>query len=215
MTRWAFVSDIHGNRQALANAQGLAQDRGVDHFVCLGDVIGRGDPESCVAWVHEHAQLAIVGNRDLDYLSRVPLPMQDVVRTWTNEVRASDFVASHGEPRLHRTLSSAAERDGFRRARQYMRDIGAAIWFFGHTHRSRAWKLAGEDPSELLGNNMLRADAGALYVVNVGTTGLPLPGRGPASFVIYDDVDRLVERVALETGAIVRGVPARSAPRHV
>jgi hypothetical protein len=35
------------------------------------------------------------------------------------------------------------------------------------------------------------------FVVNVGTTGLPLPGRGPASFTIYDDVGRTLHRQEL------------------
>jgi hypothetical protein len=120
MTRWAFVSDIHGNRRALDSAELLAHEHGADRFVCLGDVIGRGDPVGCVEWVRDHADLAIVGNRDLDYLARVSPDLQAVVQSWAHELRASDFVASHGEPKLHRVLNSAAERDGFQRARAYL-----------------------------------------------------------------------------------------------
>lgn len=196
MTRWAFVTDIHGNKGALDAAERLARDRGADRFVCLGDVIGRGNPAACVEWVRDHADRASVGNRDLDYLDRVPPPLQAVVHGWTHEVSGSDFIATHGEPRLHRVLNSAAERDDFRRARAYMVERGAQIWFFGHTHRSRAWRLL-DDRVEPLVEATFALDPGAVYIVNVGTTGLPLPGRGPAGFAIYDDAVRRVERVPL------------------
>jgi predicted phosphodiesterase len=214
MTRWAFVSDIHGNRPALEAVEHLARERGAQHFVCLGDVIGKGDPAGCVAWVRDHADLAIVGNRDLDYLDRVGPELQTIVRSWGNEALASDFIASHGEPRLHRALNSAAERDGFQRAQAYMTARGVRVWFFGHTHRARAWWLAARG-AEALVDESIHFQRDSRYVINVGTTGLPLPGRGPASFVIYDDVEACVERVAVKADAIVRSRPRRSAFVHV
>jgi predicted phosphodiesterase len=214
MTRWAIVSDIHGNRRALEAAERLAREREADRFVCLGDVIGRGDPAWCVAWVRDHAALAIVGNRDLDYVARVPADLQDTVQSWAHELRASDFILSHGEPRLHRVLNSGAERDGFRRAQAYIAESRAAVWFFGHTHRSRAWRITA-DGSVLVTEPNTGFEADAIYVVNVGTTGLPLPGRDPASFVLYNDEAHCVERVPIPAGTIVRSSPIRSVPVHV
>jgi predicted phosphodiesterase len=98
LTLWSFVSDIHGNYAALSRAAAWCESAGVDRFVCLGDVIGKGDPEACVGWVRDNADIAIVGNRDLDYLDRVSPELQQVVRGWTNEARAADFIASHGDP---------------------------------------------------------------------------------------------------------------------
>jgi predicted phosphodiesterase len=197
MTIWGVVSDIHGNLAALEAAAADCARLGATRFACLGDVIGRGDPEGCVAWVRDHADLAIVGNRDLDYLSRVSEPLQQVVRDWPNEALASDFVLSHGDPSLHRVLSSRAERDGFAHAASYAAERGAVLWLFGHTHRARAWTVA-DGTSESLEANVVEIRAGLQYVVNVGTTGLPLPGRGPASCIVYDDVARLLQFVPVE-----------------
>src|SRR4051812_12916589 len=197
MTLWAFVSDIHGNRPALEAAERIAYDRGAERFVCLGDVIGKGDPSACVAWVRDRAAYAIVGNRDLDYIDRVPAELQAVVRSWPNEVRDSDFILSHGEPRLHPALNSAAERDGFQRVRRYMVEHGARVWFFGHTHRSRAWELT-PDHAAPLAQSSIDLHPACSYVVNVGTTGLPLPGRGPAAFAFYDDTAQQVEHIVLQ-----------------
>jgi predicted phosphodiesterase len=203
MTVWAFVSDIHGNRAALAQAETLTRAQGAERYVCLGDVIGRGDPSGCVAWIRDHAAIAIVGNRDLDYVERVPPDLQAVVAGWAHEARAADFLVSHGDPNLHRVLNARAERDGFARVDGYLAEQGARLWLFGHTHRARLW--------EIVTGGAVRVDAPQVhiqpdrrYVVNVGTTGLPLPGRGPASCVVYDDV-----RGEILTLPLGRGAPER------
>jgi predicted phosphodiesterase len=196
MTQWAFVSDIHGNRRGLERAISWCENTGVDAYACLGDVIGRGDPDACVAWVRDAATIAIVGNRDLDYLERLPGDLRDVVRSWPNEDAHGDFLASHGDPHLHRVLSSAAERDGFSRAVAYMVERGARAWFFGHTHRARVWRVDAAG-AQLVGCERIVMDSSARYVVNVGTTGLPLPGRGGPSFAVYDDVGGTLEVIPL------------------
>lgn len=196
MTVWAFVSDIHGNRAALERAEALCRANGAEQFVCLGDVIGRGDPDGCVSWVHDRAALAVQGNRDLDHLARVSPELRPVVLGWPNEVTAADFVASHGDPRLHPVLRSVAERDGFARATSYMRERGARLWLFGHTHRARMWRVTKERVALLARAEVVLARE-AHYVVNVGTTGLPLPGRGGPSVVIYDDAQGVVRALAV------------------
>jgi len=197
VTVWAFVSDVHGNLRALRQAERFAQAARADHFIALGDIIGRGDPAGCVAWVRDHATIAIAGNRDLDYLDHVTPELQAVVLGWPNEATASDFVVSHGDPKLHRPLNSTAERDAFRRVATLLEERQLRVWFFGHTHRSRCWELEDEsvraiDPASVT----LREGVG--YVVNVGTTGLPLPGRGGAAFVLYDDRARRIRSLALD-----------------
>ena len=206
MTIWAFVSDVHGNRRGLAEAETLAIAAGADHFVSLGDIVGRGDPESCVAWVRDHASIAIAGNRDLDYLERVSPSLQAVILSWANEACASDFIVSHGDPKLHRPLNSSAERDDFRGAAAFLADRGARLWFFGHTHRSRAWEL-GEASVQALDPSEVKARSAYRYVVNVGTCGLPLPGRGGPAFALYDDLAGVVSSVPLQLGRRVAAKP--------
>jgi predicted phosphodiesterase len=190
VTIWAFVSDIHGNWSALQRAEALAREAGATRFACLGDVIGRGAPNECVEWVRDHADIAIVGNRDLDYLDRVRPELQNMVQSWGSEARESDFVVSHGDPRLHSTLNSRAERDQFHRVAAYLCERGARLWLFGHTHRARVWQIDAQAPPIQQVEPELEIGETRPFVVNVGTTGLPLPGRGPASFTTYDDVRR-------------------------
>jgi hypothetical protein len=103
---------------------------------------------------------------------------------------------SHGDPRLHRPLNSRAERDGFRRAGAFLTEQDARVWLFGHTHRARGWELQ-DGAVHFLDSARVELRPGCRYVINVGTTGLPLPGRGGAAFVLYDDRAGLIRSIPL------------------
>ena len=48
----ALISDLHANEPALRTALADARARGVQRFVCLGDVVGYGArPRECLEWV--------------------------------------------------------------------------------------------------------------------------------------------------------------------
>jgi hypothetical protein len=95
-------------------------------------------------------------------------------------------------------LDSAAEKNGFSAIPSYLDERHARLWFFGHTHRARVWEIDERSPRPL-NNARIELAPSAHYVVNVGTTGLPLPGRGGASFVVYDDEQRVLEIVPLDS----------------
>ena len=66
--RWAFITDIHANRQAFEAVLADARAQGATHFALLGDFVGYGaDP----AWVLDQVMalvadgaLAVQGNHD-------------------------------------------------------------------------------------------------------------------------------------------------------
>lgn len=196
MTLWGFVSDVHGNRRALDRVEAVASARRIDQFACLGDVIGRGDPEGCIAWVQDHAVVALAGNRDLDHLDWVSTPLQEVVRSWPRSASRGELLFSHGDAGSHPVLRSTAERRGFRNVATLMALQGARVWLFGHTHHARIWRLAGEQAERLPGPGVLMGED-ERYVVNVGTAGLPLASKGGPSMVLYDDSERWLEIVPL------------------
>ncbi len=201
MTVWAFLADVHGSYRALARAATLAGERGAERFVVLGDLLGRGQPGECVAWVRDHAALAVVGNRDRDHADLVDPAQRAYLAGLPLVAGADGFLISHGDASLTRELGSADERRGFRRAYAALRAAGKRLWFYGHTHHARVWRKDGPDsPPLLLPAASLAldlADPATCYVVNVGTTGRRLAGRGPASFTLWDDARALLERVEL------------------
>ena len=77
------------------------------------------------------------------------------------------------------------------------------IAFWGHSHHARVWRKVEPDGvvEQLTGARVeLSAGPATVFVVNVGTTGLPFPGKGPPSCALYDDRECWVELLALGAG---------------
>jgi predicted phosphodiesterase len=201
MTIWAFVADVHGNYRALARADALARARGAERFVLLGDLLGRGQPAACVAWARANVQLAVVGNRDRDHRDLVDAADQAFLAGLPTRAVGEGFLISHGDAKLDRELNSADERRGFGRAYQALAASGQRLWFFGHTHHARVWRKCAPDaaPERLLADDLFLdlSDTTTCYLVNVGTTGRRLAGRGPASFTLWDDGAGSLQRIEL------------------
>ena len=63
--RYIIFSDLHSNLEALKQFEKEISSISFDRLVCLGDIVGYGaDPNSCVDWVREHADIIIAGNHD-------------------------------------------------------------------------------------------------------------------------------------------------------
>ena len=68
MSKYAVLSDIHGNLEALETALHFCRTSGVDKYIILGDIVGyNADPLQCVEIVRSLNTVAVVrGNHD-DY----------------------------------------------------------------------------------------------------------------------------------------------------
>ena len=63
--RVAFISDIHGNLEALEAVLADIAAGEADEVVCLGDIVGYGaDAEACVDLVRERCSVCLCGNHD-------------------------------------------------------------------------------------------------------------------------------------------------------
>ncbi len=210
MTRWGLLSDIHGNLPALERALAAFRERGVERIAVLGDNLGRGDSDGCVALIREIADVSVVGNRDIDWQHRVNVESAAYVMGLPRTASVDGLTFSHGDARLTRELSTAEIKSDFRRASLWMLATDARAWFFGHSHHARVWHLqdaegssvclfdamTGALPAEIrLPDPIERADD--LTIVNVGSVGLPFPGKGPASATIYDSAARTIEIFAV------------------
>ena len=206
MTVWGLLSDIHGNLRQLERAVAECRARRVERFAVLGDSLGRGDSDGCVALVRSLADVSVLGNRDLDWADRVGAEARAYVLALPRAARADDFVAAHGDARLDRDVSSADIRAGFTRRRARLECEGARLALFGHTHRARVWRLAADGAPHLLYDAAgdprravldLAGEDGDRFVLNVGTVGLPFPGKGPSSCAVYDSTARTAEIIPL------------------
>ena len=63
--RYALVSDIHANVEALRRVLADATQNGVNRVVCLGDVVGYGPlPAETLSLVRKTAVVVLAGNHD-------------------------------------------------------------------------------------------------------------------------------------------------------
>ena len=116
--RYAIISDIHGNREALDVCLSDARHQGVDAVLCLGDLIGYGpDPNEVVERVREEADIIVGGNHDAGVVinarnARTPdginLEGADYV---TIEVISLNILQRTGNCKPHPTLRTVAPQD--------------------------------------------------------------------------------------------------------
>lgn len=165
--RIAFLSDIHGNKEALDACIAHAERHGVDRWVILGDLVGYGaDPAYVVDRVRELAggsAVVVKGNHDAAAASGVANGMNDYAGkavTWTYDelddeareylrglpmtVEEDDRLYVHSEASapaewLYVTDAAAAERS--------LRATEQRLTFCGHIHVPQLYHKASQKPA--------------------------------------------------------------------
>jgi predicted phosphodiesterase len=191
---WGLISDIHGNLAALDLALRVLGESGANKLAFLGDYLGRGDSDGCVLRIREVADIAVVGNRDLDWQHRVSAASRSYVLALPRTAQAGKLLVSHGDARLTPALSTSQIARGFARVWAEMDERQAQVWAFGHSHYARVWR----DGTQIAEAGRVRLDGTARYCVNVGTTGLPFPGKGGPSVALVDFVHAQIRQLPLE-----------------
>ncbi|MDR7416815.1 MAG: metallophosphoesterase family protein [Armatimonadota bacterium] len=232
--RYAILSDIHANLDALETVLQDLQGQGVDRVMCLGDFVGYGpEPNECVERLRPVLHLALVGNHDLAALGRLnPERFNLFARMaieWTRQrlspsVRA--YLASllpraeeegilfvHGSPRdpVEEYILDPLTAD------ENFRSEPFSICFFGHSHLPVWFLHNGVHTSvrPLPSNAPVRLEEGTRHLVNVGSVGQPRDGDPRAAYLIYDAEARTVElrRLVYPIEAVQRKMRAAELPR--
>ena len=169
----AFISDIHGNLEALLAVFEHARAAGYGELLCLGDIVGYGpDPAHCVDLVRERCSVTLLGNHDealvkgawgfhevarraIDWTRRVMRP------TWLTPMRRArwryisslplryergEWLLVHGSPRdptSEYILPKEVQWPGRVRFDELFHHV-EGVCFVGHTHVPG---LFGEQPS--------------------------------------------------------------------
>jgi len=195
---WGLVSDVHGNLAALEEALDVLHGLGATRLAFLGDYLGRGDSDACVRRIRAVADVAVVGNRDLDWQDRVA----PETRTWVLGLPAvaSDgpLLVAHGDARLARGLGTNQIGRQFAEAWREMEARETSVFAFGHSHFARVWrKASASDLAEQMLSNEVDLEVGFRYFLNVGSTGLPFPGKGGPSVALVDFERQAIRQVRL------------------
>jgi len=199
---WGLVSDVHGNLPALETALNILADAGAQRLAFLGDYLGRGDADGCVQRIRQMAEVAIVGNRDIDWHDRVSAESRTWVLGLPRVVLVGPLLLTHGDARLTPALGTTQIGRDFVRAFAEMERCEAQVWAFGHSHHARLWRKASADGlTEQIEGDVTRICDGFRYFLNVGTTGLPFGGKGGPSVALVDFARAEVRQLPLDRQA--------------
>lgn len=239
--KWALLSDIHANMQALQACEAHARQAGVDRWAVLGDLVGYGgNPLEVVERVMDwQARGACVLQGNHDAMAVTP-PESDgslgaMTAAWTHQQ-----LQGHG-PRFladlpltqrfgHMLLVHASAHqpqewryvDNVRNAQQCMDAASgesgpASHVFVGHVHQQTLYyqgngrQLMAFTPTPGVPVPVLKHRA---WVATVGSVGQPRDGDPRAMYAIYDDASSLLtfHRVGYDHGAAAAAVRRAGLP---
>lgn len=216
--RYAVISDVHANLEALGAVLEDVQRRGLRRIVCAGDLVGyHADPEACVALLRAHEVVCVAGNHDRAAAGLAdPRDFGDHARRtagWTAAHLGAEnrsylgslplfrviderFLLVHGA--LHPTPNADLHLSSSARVRRSIEALeagpfGVRLAFFGHTHRAGVHARRAHAPAEEGGTVQL--DVGAACLVNPGSVGQPRDGDPRAAYAIFDADRHAVELV--------------------
>ncbi len=215
MSRFAIISDVHGNLAALRAVMARVDAMGLRDVICLGDIVGYGPhPGECVDLVLSRCSTIVRGNHDDGVLDRASLgDFNGVARTalvWTRSVLTRPQIEQiarlpttahvcgaamcvHDSPQP----GTAAYVHDARAAAIAFRGVEAPICLLGHTHVPALFETDSLSPSDRLAakdvratllrdGDVVRVDPGCRYILNPGAVGQPRDCDPRASFAVLD-----------------------------
>jgi predicted phosphodiesterase len=208
--RYALLSDIHANLEALDAVLADARAQDCTHFVCLGDIVGyNANPSECVQRIQELECPVVKGNHD-EQASIVMSTegfneLAEEAIGWTREHLSADDKAWLADLRLTRQVRDFtivhATLDTPGQWGYVFNDLDAiasftyqhtALCFFGHTHWPTAF--VRDDNVRRLTVGQIVLSAGKKYFINPGSIGQPRDRDWRAAYVIYHTDRNLVEQ---------------------
>lgn len=213
--RYAIISDIHANLEALDATLVRIAEIGADQTVCLGDVVGyNASPNECADRVRLAGIPTICGNHDAvacgieEPWGFNPVALQAAL--WTREhlsetnlnwlrnlpdnMQFPHFLAAHGSP-TDRDCYLFTWEDVLPHL-EYVSEQNYRLCFFGHTHSPGIFSADGlysvDDESKFaLGE-------GKTFFINPGSVGQPRDGDPRAAFGMYDSEKNEFELIRVE-----------------
>jgi len=232
--RYAILSDIHGNLEALRAVLDDCAGR-ADAVLCLGDTVGYGaDPLACVELVADRAQASVGGNHEYAVAGRLGMEWFNryarAAAEWTQQRLDEDHRAYLGALPLISEIGDATlvhaspaqpdewdylvtAEDGFAAFPSF-----ATRWcFVGHSHVPGAWSLGSSGPEHRAGCASLQSERGRRYIVNVGSVGQPRDRDPRAAYALWDaEAGWLqIQRVAYDVGTARRKILEAGLPRFL
>ncbi|MBI5643813.1 MAG: metallophosphoesterase family protein [Deltaproteobacteria bacterium] len=239
--RYAVISDIHSNLEALEAFLDQADKLKADKIICLGDIVGYNpNPNECIELIRKNKMQCLMGNHDsrvagIEDASDFNLLAARAIDWTIGVLKDENLLFLKNLPRsllvdrkflaIHGWVSDTdryimGPGDALRNF-ELMNGLEkpVSLCFFGHTHVPAAYIEEGGSV-ELTPDNPVKIEKGRKYLINPGAIGQPRDRDPRASFLIYDSKKSQVNFYRVEydisstAGKIIEaGLPERLAER--
>jgi predicted phosphodiesterase len=203
--RYAIISDIHGNVEALEAVLNDIKNRNIQTIICLGDIVGYyPDPEKCVELVRKRVDYCVAGNHDYAAINKIDIQTFTyyafVAMEWTrNSIseNAKQFLASlplkiekDGIYFTHSSPSNAQDwiyvfPDSEEAVFEAFSSLVHRVNFIGHTHWPSIM-IQEDDKIILYSEHTITLNKKNFYLINVGSVGQPRDFDSRSCYAIYD-----------------------------
>ena len=234
--RYAILSDIHANREALDAVMARLAALRIDRIVLLGDIIGYGaDPAYCLERAQallDDGAIGILGNHDaavagssedMNSAARAAIDWTRRQLTDAHQAVLARLVPAHREGDLLLVHASARTPLAWTyildaaSAERSLRATDAKLTIVGHVHVPSLWRLVSAGTATrhvpLTGQDIPLA-ASQNWLGVMGAVGQPRDGSPAAAFGILDTHTRTLtfERVAYDHYQAARKVREAGLP---
>jgi predicted phosphodiesterase len=213
--RYALLSDIHSNLEALETAVEHAKSQKIDSWVVLGDTVGYGaNPNECFEWALRNASIYIVGNHekavtDLEMREWFSGTAREAI-VWTARVMSPKLkkeIDGLAYLRLEKNMTFVHGSPYRPEEFHYLRDFQDAVpsfaamennlCFVGHTHIPSCI-CENRQSEESLTPGVFQLKKGERYILNPGSVGQPRDRDPRLAYGIFDDEKQAFEIFRLD-----------------
>jgi len=210
--RYAILSDVHSNIEALTAVRKTLEGEGVDRYVCLGDVVGYGaSPNECCDLLRELCAVTLLGNHDAAVAGRMDYSFYyDAARQaldWSGSVLRTEHLTwlkslpyscrvgpvgfCHGSPLDPESYEYIFALEQAQELLPYAVDL-PEVTFIGHSHLCKAFAVGRNDVKDVV-SPRFSLRRGHKYIISVGSVGQPRDYDSRSCCVVYDTERRTVE----------------------
>ncbi len=231
--RFAVISDLHSNLEAVTSVLEDIKKQGVEEIYCLGDIIGYGPNPNEVLKLSGKFMLTIIGNHDEAVLCGKGLedfnPVAAEAILWTRDeifyptasqelsarnkrylqnmkkrVRKETFLFAHGSA-ISNMEYIMAYYDALQTFK-YIAQNNIKVCFVGHTHRPGIFVEGNFSMIPSGVDDFHAIDENNKMIVNVGSVGQPRDYNHKACYVIVDGNRFYYRRVGYDVDQAIKKI---------
>ncbi len=203
--RYAVISDIHSNLEALDATLIFLQSNPVDRIISCGDIVGYGpNPVQCINKLRSLNNFtSVIGNHDAAVLDKIDITgfnneAKEAIRINKNMLSKNelDYLNSlkttisenntffvHGSPRdpINEYLFLSEKFN------QMMPLFKEKVCFVGHTHQPIVFEYSSKGNCNFYQDvDIIELENDKRYIINVGSIGQPRDNNPQACIVFFD-----------------------------